>query len=115
MPAENENHAYHIVQSVIEMIEYIESRSERSQVKWRMRIGVHSGPVIGGVVGIKKYIYDVFGDTINTASRMESHSEPMKINVSVPTYHLVKDKFHFVKRGALQVKGKGSMWMHFVG
>jgi len=114
MPEENEDHAYHIVQSAIEMIEYLKARSERSEVKWQMRIGVHSGSVVGGVVGIKKYIYDVFGDTINTASRMESYSEPMKINVSAPTYHLVKDKFHFVRRGAFQVKGKGSMWMHFV-
>lgn len=114
MPEANENHAYNIVQSAIEMVEYLQSRSERSQVKWRMRIGVHSGPVIGGVVGIKKYIYDVFGDTINTASRMESYSEPMKINVSAPTYHLVKDGFRFTEREAIEVKGKGRMRMHFV-
>jgi len=113
MPEENENHAHNIVQSAIEMIEYLKARSERSEVKWRMRIGIHSGKVVGGIVGIKKYIYDVFGDTINTAARMESHSEPMKINISESTYRLVKDGFRFTERETIEVKGKGKMRMYF--
>lgn len=73
-----------------------------------------TGQMVGGVVGIKKYIYDVFGDTINTAARMEGHSEPMRINVPESTYHLVADKFRFVEREAVAVKGKGKMRMYFV-
>ncbi len=70
--------------------------------------------MIAGVVGVKKYIYDVFGDTINTASRMESNSEPMKINISESTFDLVRDEFETEYRGELQVKGKGKLRMYFV-
>jgi len=81
---------------------------------WKIRIGIHTGKVVGGVVGVKKYIYDVFGDTINTTARMESHSEPMKINVSETTYQIVKNKFNVIERGSIPVKGKGDMKMYFV-
>ena len=113
MPEENPHHAENIVNSAIEIIKYLQQRNQVSKTKWEIRIGIHTGRVVGGVVGIKKYIYDVFGDTINTVSRMESNSEPMKINISEMTYQIVKDKFKFIERGSFSVKGKGKMKMYF--
>ena len=82
--------------------------------QWQMRMGVHSGRVIGGIVGVEKYIYDVFGDTINTAARMETHSSPDKINVSAVTSALAGDEFIFTAREITDVKGKGPMQMYFL-
>jgi len=114
MPEENPHHAENIVQSAIEIIAFLKKRNRTSPLSWKIRIGIHTGKVVGGVVGVKKYIYDVFGDTINTAARMESNSEPMKINVSETTYQIIKDKFNVIERGTLPVKGKGEMKMYFV-
>lgn len=114
MPESNPHHAINIVTAAIEIIEYLRQRNQGAKVKWEIRVGIHTGRVVGGVVGVKKYIYDVFGDTINTASRMESNSEAMKINISETTYQLVKDKFETFERGSLPVKGKGEMKMYFV-
>jgi class 3 adenylate cyclase len=114
MPEENPNHAYNIVRSAVEIIEYMTVRNKVAELEWQIRIGIHTGRVVGGVVGVKKYIYDVFGDTINTASRMESNSKPMRINISEQTYQLVKDQFICTERETIEVKGKGDMQMFFV-
>lgn len=114
MPVENPHHALNMIQFAVESLRYLENRNKTANIPWQMRIGIHSGKVVGGIVGIKKYIYDVFGDAINTAARMETLSEPMKINVSEYTYQLVKDRFNFSLREPREVKGKGMMNMYFV-
>ena len=114
MPDENDSHAYHMARAALEITNYMNRRNENSEINWKIRIGIHSGKVVGGIVGVKKYIYDVFGDTINTTSRMESHSEPMRINVSETTFGLLKDKFSFTPREPMEIKGKGKMRMYFL-
>jgi len=114
LPEPNPHNAENIMRSSIEIRRYLADRNEKSEIKWQIRIGIHTGKVVAGVVGVKKYIYDVFGDTINTASRMESNSMPMKINVSEVTYQLLKGHFKFIEREESEVKGKGKMKMYFV-
>jgi adenylate cyclase len=114
MPYKNENHAENLAKAALEIREYLKKRNGHSSISWKVRIGLHSGKVVGGIVGVRKYIYDVFGDTINTTSRMESNSEPMRINVSETTYLLIKDKFSFTARKPMEIKGKGMMKMFFL-
>lgn len=114
MPEANPRHAHNIVSAAIEILDYLDGRNRDHELKWEIRVGVHSGRVVGGVVGVVKYIYDVFGDTINTAARMESHSEPMRVNASQATRDLVGDEFEFTARPPLEVKGKGAFNMFFL-
>jgi class 3 adenylate cyclase len=77
--------------------------------KFDLRIGINSGPVVAGVIGTKKFIYDLWGNAVNTASRMESHGIPGRIQVSHYTYELLQDKYEFEDRGEIEIKGKGEM------
>ena len=100
--------------AALAMRAYIEQRNARASRQWVCRIGVHSGAVTAGVVGRLKYIYDIFGDGVNTASRMENHADPMHINVSMSTRSLLDASFVVRDRGFVDVKGKGPMEMFYV-
>jgi adenylate cyclase len=114
LPKETEDHAVRITLAAIDMQEYITERNRRSKIQWLMRAGINSGQVIAGIVGTNKFTYDVWGDTVNIASRMESSSLPGKINVSGSTYELIKNVFDCEYRGKLNAKGKGEIDMYFV-
>jgi class 3 adenylate cyclase len=94
----------------------ISSPSGRLGGAFEMRVGIHTGPVVAGIVGVKKFQYDIWGDTVNTASRMESNGEVGRVNISQATYELLKDDpdFAFESRGKIEAKGKGEMEMWFV-
>lgn len=109
-----EKHAELLVCAAEEMRAYLRRRNASEAHSWVCRMGVHTGPLIGGVVGRVKYIYDIFGDGVNTASRMETHSEPMEINLSEATQRRLPESYRVRPRGAVEVKGKGPMNMFFL-
>jgi class 3 adenylate cyclase len=96
---------------------FIIARSQKPKAKhltfFEMSVGFHYGPVVAGIVGVKKFQYDIWGDTVNTAIRMKSSGEVGKVNVLVTTYALVKDQFVCEYRGEIEAKGKGKMKMYF--
>ena len=107
-----------VVKAALEICNFMktlkEQREKLNMPCFEIRIGIHSGPVVAGIVGNKKFAYDIWGDTVNTAARMEQCSEPNKVNISYKTFHLVKDHFNCQHRGKINAKNKGLIDMYFV-
>ncbi|MDA9089503.1 tetratricopeptide repeat protein [Maribacter arcticus] len=116
LPFPIEDHAIKMVNAAFEILQFVEeAKSEKeTDFSFNVRIGINTGPVVAGVVGSKKFSYDIWGDTVNVASRMETFSDSGKINISKNTYNLVKDVFDCEFRGQIEVKNKGLMSMYFV-
>ena len=118
LPVSNETHAIDVVKAAIEirqfMQEHVAQKKLANQEVFEIRIGIHTGPVVAGIVGIRKFAYDIWGDTVNIASRLESSGEAGKINISGGTYEYVKDKFVCTHRGKIEAKNKGQIDMYFV-
>ena len=115
VPMPDPKHAEHVVGAAIEIRDYMADRfAKLGNNTFQIRIGVHSGGVVAGIVGIKKFAYDIWGDTVNTAARMEQRSEAGRINISETTYDLVKNKYTCEYRGEIDAKNKGMMKMYYV-
>lgn len=115
LPVANSSHPADVVSAALEIRDWISKTNLKSDKSgFEIRIGVHTGPVIAGIVGSNKFAYDIWGDTVNTASRMESSGEVGKVNVSESIYQLVKDQFNCEFRGKIEAKGKGMINMYFV-
>ncbi|MBC7748261.1 MAG: tetratricopeptide repeat protein, partial [Methylotenera sp.] len=117
LPFPTKDHAHKIVLAALEIAQFVEASknvNSENQTRFEIRIGINTGPLVVGVVGIKKFSYDIWGDTVNIASRMESNSEAGKINISAFTYNIIKNDFDCKYRGEFEVKNKGMMKMYFV-
>ena len=118
LPEKNSATAQNVIEAAISMQQAVEKlKQERVSLNkpyFELRIGIHTGPVVAGVVGIKKFQYDIWGDTVNLAARMEQSGVPGKINISQHTYEVVKDQFTCIHRGKIEAKNKGEIDMYFV-
>jgi guanylate cyclase len=109
VPRRRTDHAQTLVCMALEMRDFIATHTFHNGQRVNFRIGINSGPVIGGVIGKRKFVYDVWGDAVNVASRMESHGLGGEVQITGATYELIKDEFICEPRGAVHVKGKGEM------
>jgi len=115
LPQTSDIHAEQISGYALDMLSAVKDFNQRRGLDFAVRIGIHSGPVVAGVVGKKKYAYDLWGDTVNVASRMEASGAPGLIHISESTRRLIRDKFDTIKREPLHIKGKGLMQTYFLG
>jgi adenylate cyclase len=108
------NHALIAAKMAERMRQYIIEHNHRHKIDWEIRIGINSGDIVAGIVSDSNLSFDIFGDTVNTASRMQSYSNPMQINVSQNTYDLIRDHYYMIKRISRKVKGKGALNMYYL-
>jgi class 3 adenylate cyclase len=108
------DHAQRCVRAAQQMVDYVHKRNERLTFKWCLRIGIHSGPVVSGVVGKRKFAFDIWGDTVNIAARIERAGENGRINVSAYTCDLIQHEFPCQYLGKRDAEGKGEVDMYFV-
>jgi adenylate cyclase len=118
IPTANDTHPLDIMKAAVDICHYMDEHNKRREelglIPWHLRVGIHTGPLVAGVVGRKKYAYDIWGRTVNIASRMESNGEPGKINVSDAMYMLIKDHYKCWYRGKIHAKNLGDIDMYFV-
>lgn len=108
------DHADRMVKSALEFIEFLDSLNQTARHKWQARVGIHTGPVVAGIVGKTRFQYDVFGDTVNVSSRVQSASEPMRVCISSETLKRLKREYIYEDRGLIDLKGKGLTSLFFI-
>jgi len=114
LPEPRPDHAEAVAEMALAILRVMDEFSARANEPITVRIGINSGPVVAGVIGKRKFIYDLWGDTVNTASRMESHGVPGKVHVAESSRRLLAEKYRLTARGAIEVKGKGTMETWFL-
>ena len=114
LPEATPDHVHNVARVALRIRRYLERRNAAHTEPWLCRIGINTGPVVGSVVGIQKYVYDIFGPGVNLAARMESNSEPMRITLCKETYELIKHDFNFTPRGEVDIKGFGTKELYFL-
>ncbi|MGB3492536.1 MAG: adenylate/guanylate cyclase domain-containing protein [Elainellaceae cyanobacterium] len=114
LPIPCQEHVQAIANLALDMQKHMESQLDDLGHPMRLRIGINTGPVIAGVIGVKRFIYDLWGDAVNVASRMESHSKPGSIQVTEATYHRLKEHYYFEKRGTIPIRGRGNMTTYWL-